>query len=122
MRSGFENDFLPRLSVSAHGELISHSAGRHKKGGRVPRELRGSSLQTLYRWILAKHIVTDFRLGHTPAHFGRRQSDGVAAKVNPFWCCAFGHGLEPNRKTAAPARRKWNGLKVTFFGGQMLPV
>ncbi len=75
----FAQEFIARLAVNAHAELVAHGAGGDKQGRLFAEHFGDSLFQAAHGWVFAEHIVADFGRRHGGAHAGCRTSYGIAA-------------------------------------------
>src|ERR1041385_425612 len=84
MAALFGNDFLSGPSVHLDRNLVSHAARRNPESSLSFKNLRGSLLQVVYGWVVAKDIVPDLGRSHSGSHFSGRLSNCVTSEVDHF--------------------------------------
>ena len=72
------DNFVAASSVGGERDLVRHRAARDEQRGLFSEERRHAFLKRDYRRVVAEDVVTNFCLGHGPAHFGARTRDRVA--------------------------------------------
>ncbi len=80
--AGAGDDGVARPGQHPQSDLIGHGAGRHEQGRFGAGQGGKGLLQEIDCRVLAVLIVTNLRLGHGPAHLGRRTGHGVRAQVD----------------------------------------
>ncbi len=82
MAIGFAEEFVARVAVNAHAELVAHCAGGNEESGFFAEHSGNALFQAANGRIFAEDIVADFRGGHGGAHAGRGASYGIATQVD----------------------------------------
>jgi hypothetical protein len=80
------DDLVAGLAPGEVGDDVAHRAGGDVERGLLAEELGGALLEGVDGRILAEHVIAQLRLGHRPAHLGRRLGDGVGPQIDQ------GHG------------------------------
>src|SRR3984957_2848756 len=82
MRFLSNEKFIAAAAVRHQCGQVALSAGWKKQGAFEPKPFGGDRLQSIYRRIVAEHIITDFAGRHGRTHARRRPRDRIAAQVN----------------------------------------
>ena len=82
MAVGVAKEFVARLAVQPHADLVAHRAGGDEQRGFLAEHAGDALFEAADGGVFAEHVVAHFGGGHGGAHAGRGAGDGIAAEVD----------------------------------------
>ena len=82
VRAFIKNNFFAMIDPNAVGNLIAHGAGGQKNSGFLRNQIGNHLTEFVNSRVFLTLLITNRRICHFLAHFGRRQGAGIAVQIN----------------------------------------
>ena len=76
------NELVPGACVHVYGDLVGHGSGRTKQAGLHAKAFGEHGFETLYRRVVAQHVVAHGRRSHGSEHALSGARYGIGAKIS----------------------------------------